>query len=219
MRCALTGAGQDQVTTPNANDFAAPVVCVGAMIAMIAFSGARAWEATLGLQAADRSELFVELAGRDLDRVYRLAGLLLGNAAEAEDAVGDALERAWVALPRLRDPAGFSAWFDRIVVNACRDRLRRRKRVRFIPIDGSTERATIADPFHAVLERDDVLGRLELLPDEERAVVVLHYWADLTQEAVAERLSVPVGTVKSRLNRALDRMRRAAARGSPEGSR
>ena len=189
------------------------------MIPMVAPLSAKAWEATLGLQGADRSELFVELAGRDLDRVYRLAGLLLGNSAEAEDAVGDALERAWVALPQLRDPAGFSAWFDRIVVNACRDRLRRRKRVRFIAIDGSSDRAASADPFHAVLERDAVLGRLELLPEDERAVVVLHYWADLTQEAVAERLNVPVGTVKSRLNRALQRMRRAGAPGPDEEAR
>lgn len=189
------------------------------MIAMVAPSGARAREARLGLQASDRSELFVELAGRDLDRVYRLAGLLLGNAAEAEDAVGDALERAWVALPQLRDPADFAAWFDRIVVNACRDRLRRRKRVRFIAIDGSSDRGASADPFHAVHERDEVLGRLALLPDDERTVVVLHYWADLTQEAVAERTGVPVGTVKSRLNRALQRMRRAAPPGSAEEER
>jgi len=189
------------------------------MIAMVAPSSARALEATLGLQGADRSELFVELAGRDLDRVYRLAGLLLGNAAEAEDAVGDALERAWIALPQLRDPAGFSAWFDRIVVNACRDRLRRRKRIRFIAIDGSIDRAASADPFHAVLERDEVLGRLALLPDDERAVVVLHYWADLTQEAVADRMGLPVGTVKSRLNRGLQRMRSAKAPGSAEETR
>jgi RNA polymerase sigma-70 factor (ECF subfamily) len=202
-----------------ANDFTSPFVCVGAMIAMVAPSRARAWEARLGLEGADRWELFVEMAGRDLDRIYRLAGLLLGNAAEGEDAVGDALERAWVALPRLRDPAGFSAWFDRIVVNACRDRLRRRKRVKFIAIEGSSDRAVSADPFHQVLERDEVLGRLEQLPDDERAVVVLHYWADLTQEAVAERLGVPVGTVKSRLNRALQLMRRAAAQGSAEEAR
>lgn len=181
------------------------------MIAIVALASARSVEAMQGLVEADRSTLFVELAGRDLDRVYRLAGLLLGDAAEAEDAVGDALERAWIALPRLRDLAGFSAWFDRIVVNVCRDRLRRRKRVRFVRIDGSTDRSTTADPFRGVLDRDEILGRLELLPHDERAVVVLHYWADLTQEAVAERLGCPVGTVKSRLNRALVRMRRAEA--------
>lgn len=156
------------------------------------------------------------LAGRELDRVYRLAGLLLGNAAEAEDAVGDALERAWVALPRLRDPADFNAWFDRIVVNACRDRLRRRKKVRFIPIDPSHDRGPTDDPLRAVLERDEILSRLNVLHEDERAVVVLHYWADLTQDAVAERLGVPVGTVKSRLNRALRRMRTDASTTSTE---
>jgi RNA polymerase sigma-70 factor, ECF subfamily len=189
------------------------------MIAIVAPLSARPWKWRLMVQVADRSELFVELAGRDLDRAYRLAGLLLDNAAEAEDAVGDALERAWVALPRLRDPAGFSAWFDRILVNVCRDRLRRLHRIRFIRMDGSMDRAAPVDPFRSVLERDEVLGRLQLLPDDERTVVVLHYWADLTQEAVAERLGVPVGTVKSRLSRALERMRRAAAPGSAELTR
>ena len=65
----------------------------------------------------------------------------------------------------------------------------------------------MADPFSAVLERDAVLGDLAILDPDELAIVLLHYWADLSLVDVAGRLDIPVGTVKSRLHRGLDRMR------------
>ena len=142
----------------------------------------------------------------ELTRAYRLAGLFLGNTHDAEDATQDALMRAWRSATSLRDPARFDAWFDRILVNACRDRLRRRGRIRFIGIEGESSLAS-ADPFGEFLERDDVLRRLTALDDDLRLVVVLHYWGDLRLEDLAERVGWPVGTVKSRLNRALAKMR------------
>jgi RNA polymerase sigma-70 factor (ECF subfamily) len=153
-----------------------------------------------------RRARFIELAMPRLDRAYRLAGLLLGSATEAEDAVQDALAATWRSWESLRDEARFDAWLDRTLVNGCRDRLRRRKVVRFIPIDGAVEPVD-ADPFAAVLARDAVLRHLAVLDVDERAVVLLHYWADLRLEDVATRLAIPVGTAKSRLHRALDRMR------------
>lgn len=156
--------------------------------------------------ADDLRERFVALAERELDRSYRLAGLMLGGAAEAEDAVGDALERAWRDAHRLRDPARFQAWFDRILVNACRDRLRRRRTVTFVPIEGDTG-PLAADPFRLVDDEDEAVRALARLPGDERMVVMLHFWADMTLEAAAERLGWPLGTVKSRLHRALERLR------------
>ena len=75
-----------------------------------------------------------------LDRAYRLAGLLLADGHEAEDAVQDALATAWQSFDTLRDPNRFGPWFDRILVNGCRDRLRRRSLIRFVAIDGEAER-------------------------------------------------------------------------------
>lgn len=180
------------------------------MIAHAVPIGATIWEARLRLEsAADRSARFSELATMELDRAYRLAGLVLLDASEAEDAVGDALERAWLRFGQLRDPATFRPWFDRIVVNVCRDRLRRRRVVRFIPLEPAHGRPEPSDPFREVLDRDAMLRTMRSLPDDERLVVVLHFWADLTLQAVAERVGWPVGTVKSRLHRALERMRSA----------
>lgn len=143
-----------------------------------------------------------------LDRRFRLAGLLLGNAADAEDATQEAMLRAWRSADSLRDPARVDAWLDGILVNICRDRLRRRKVVRFISLaDGVAGPAR--DQFQAVLDRDEVVRAMRDLDADQRIVVVLHYWGGLTLEGIADRLGWPVGTVKSRLHHALRRMRAA----------
>lgn len=166
-------------------------------------------------QARDR---YLQFARAGLDRAYRLAGLILGDGHEAEDAVQDALLRAWRRADDLRDPAGFEAWFDRILVNGCRDRLRRRRTVRFVPLDPVNDGPVARDPFLQVLDSDSLLAGMRHLGADERVVVVLHYWADLRLDDVARRLGWPLGTVKSRLHRALVTLR-ANVESEPEAYR
>jgi RNA polymerase sigma-70 factor, ECF subfamily len=163
-----------------------------------------------------RKDRFLAGAGPSLDRAYRLAGLFLGNAHEAEDAVQDALVIAWQSFDRLRDGDRFAAWFDRILVNGCRDRLRRRGRVRFIALDPSIDPAA-ADPFRELIDRDALLSGLDRLTPDERIVIVLRFWADLPLDEIADRLGWPLGSVKSRLHRALGRMRAGLAAEGTEG--
>lgn len=144
----------------------------------------------------------------EINRAYRLAGLILGNASDAEDATQEALLRAWRAAASLRSVDGFDAWFDRILLNVCRDRLRRRTRIRWIALDRDAQDGVASDPFCRVLEHDALLGALEALDRDERAIVVLHYWGDLPLDEVARRMGTPLGTVKSRLHRALEHLRR-----------
>jgi RNA polymerase sigma-70 factor (ECF subfamily) len=178
------------------------------------------WEGRLTTTSEDQAaEVFLRLGRRELDRAYRLAGLLLADRIEAEDAVQDALVRAWRRRATLRDPAAFPAWFDRILVNGCRDRLRRRRRVRFLELNIAGEPA-IRDPFRALLDRDEATRALAVLNPDQRVTVILHYWADLTLDAIAERTGWPIGTVKSRLHHALQRLRAelgeaGAAEGEP----
>lgn len=179
------------------------------MITVVCFALAQT-EAFLDQRAESETAVFTGFADAALPRSYRLAGLLLGSASEAEDAVGDALERAWREFPRLRDRDRFSAWFDRILVNGCRDRLRRRARLRFVEIEAEMP-ATAVDPFARILEGDAALRAVRLLGADERIVIVLHYWADLTLDEIAVRLACPRGTVRSRLHRALERLRADAA--------
>jgi RNA polymerase sigma-70 factor (ECF subfamily) len=164
-------------------------------------------EGALSSAEDDAQDLVLRLAAREIDRAYRLAGLILGSELEAEDATQDAVIRAWRSARSLRDPEKFNAWFDRIVVNTCIDRSRRRRRLQQIHIDEVSASVPSADPFVSLVLRDEVLSAMRYLDVDERAIVVLHYWADLTLDGVAMRLGRPVGTVKSKLNRALGKLR------------
>lgn len=149
---------------------------------------------------------FAALVERQLDRSYRIARLILRNEAEAEDATHDAVEAAWRHWRKLKDPARFDAWFGRILVNGCRDRLRRRARARQLPIAPPEPGPS---PEGEVERRTELARAFETLNEDQRIAVVLRYWADLTVEEIAERVAAPAGTVKSRLHHAMDRMRSA----------
>ena len=81
-------------------------------------------EVGLAGTADQRAAAFSRLLDRSMDRSLRLAAVILCNREEAEDAMADAALRAWQHVSSLRDPAKFDAWFSRILVNVCRDRLR-----------------------------------------------------------------------------------------------
>ena len=150
---------------------------------------------------------FRAVGDRELERAFRLAGFLLGDSREAEDATQDALARAWTQRDQLRSLEHAQAWFDRILVNTCRYRLRRRRSgVRWVPVEAG-DGASPHDPFAQMIARDAVLRGLDVLDADHRIVVVLRFWADLPLEAIAVRLDIPVGTVKSRLHYALRDLR------------
>lgn len=158
--------------------------------------------------AADEAATFLRLVQPEIPGAYRLAGYLLGDAGEAEDAMQDALERAWQALPRLRAADSFGAWFDRIVANVCHDRLRGRGRVRHRDLDDQLESVHQArDPFRDALARDEMSRLVRKLPPDQQIVVALRYWRDLSLAQTAERLQLPLGTVKSRLHYAIRTLR------------
>jgi RNA polymerase sigma-70 factor (ECF subfamily) len=154
----------------------------------------------------EREAAFQALVGSRLDRAFGLAWHLLGHASDAEDACQEALVAAWAAWPRLRDAARFDAWFDRILVNTCIEHLRRRARRPVIELPaepGIPARDQLAHSIDGA-----VIGRaMQSLSPDHRVAVVLRYWADLSTEAIAERLGVPAGTVRSRLHYALEALR------------
>jgi RNA polymerase sigma-70 factor (ECF subfamily) len=120
--------------------------------------------------------------------------------------VHDAALTAWRSFGQLREPARFDAWFTRILVNHCRDRLRARRRR---PIVRSIPDAAGADAASMIGKRDEVARSLTVLEPDELIVVVLRFWQDLTIDQIANRLGVPSGTVKSRLHHALRRLQAA----------
>ncbi len=163
---------------------------------------------TAARRVTDRADAFRGLTGRHLASAYRLAAVILGDPTEAEDAVHDAALAAWRRWDSLRDEARFEAWFGRILVNTCRDRLRQRGRRRVVDIGAELESAFRVGDASAQTADRDALGRAfaELDPDA-RIVVVLRFYLDLTVDDIAARMGIPSGTVKSRLHHALRRMR------------
>jgi RNA polymerase sigma-70 factor, ECF subfamily len=152
-------------------------------------------------QGADVGSLVIARIGD----AYRLARAILLDDGEAEDAVQEASLAAWRRQGSLRDPARFDQWFDRILVNECRDQLRKRRRavqlaappVGFDPVGAPPDTGTDADLDRAI----------ERLDFDHRVVVVMRYWQDRTIDDIADRLGVPAGTVKSRLHHAIRNLR------------
>jgi RNA polymerase sigma-70 factor (ECF subfamily) len=150
--------------------------------------------------------VFADSLARELSGAYRLAGYLLADAAEAQDAVQEASVRAWRGWANLRERDKFHAWFSQILVNVCRTRLHRRSRQRTVDVDEVD--LEDVDPFRAALARDAIGRALGSLSDELRMVVVLRYWGELSLAEIADRLRIPIGTVKSRHHAALQALRR-----------
>ena len=159
---------------------------------------------TTARDATGRDAAFVRLADEHLDRAYRLARAILRDPAEAQDATHDAFVQAWRKWGTLRDPARFEAWFDRILVNTCRNRLRSN---RWTTTDISTEVALVSgDHAHRAEDRQVVGAAIAALSPDHQVVVALRFYRDLSVADIAVRLDVPVGTVHSRLHYAMKRL-------------
>ena len=167
-------------------------------------------------QPTDRVEAFLRLADDHLDAAYRLARAILHESSDAQDATHDALEQAWRKWPTLRDHARFEQWFDRILVNTCRDRLRSTRRH---AVDISAEVALASgDQFAQAHDRDALAIAIAGLSPDHRMVVVLRYYRDLPLAEIADRLGIPVGTVQSRLHYALKHLHAAIEAADGKGT-
>jgi RNA polymerase sigma-70 factor (ECF subfamily) len=152
-------------------------------------------------------DAFATLVDASIARLEAVARLILRDHELARDAVQDAFIRAWRDLPGLRDPDRFEAWLHRLLVNACLDALRKRRRrpmeVELTPLAPPS----IAAETSAVMDRDQLERAFRQLDPGQRAVLVLHYYVGMSVPMVAETLGLPLGTAQSRLGRALSTMR------------
>lgn len=163
---------------------------------------------------------FASLVERHERRVYNLALRMTGREEDARDATQDAFLTVLRKLSTFRGEAAFTTWLHRVTVNACYDLLRKRQRSPLLD-RGREDDLPIAEPPPAPDHADasdlsvDVQRALLQVPEDFRAVMILHDVQDLPQDRVAEILGVPVGTVKSRLHRG--RIALARALGVPPG--
>jgi RNA polymerase sigma-70 factor, ECF subfamily len=144
-----------------------------------------------------------ELFSRHWRGAWRTAFAVTGAEAAAEDVVQDAFERAFRGLARFDGRRPFGAWLHRIVVNRALTLLRDERRLE--PLEGTPEGMGADDP-HAGGDRA-LLARIAGLAPERRAVLILRYGLGHSVAEIAELIELPVGTVQSRLARALAQLR------------
>ncbi|MBC7341921.1 MAG: sigma-70 family RNA polymerase sigma factor [Clostridia bacterium] len=162
-------------------------------------------------------EAFEKLIQQYIPQVYNLAYRFMGNHEDAEDMAQEALIKAFRKFAQFRGECSFITWLYHIVSNTCRDELRRRTKVRLLPLEqpgkegyaleAETEVASAQNPSpEAIYEKKELGQEIEdlichLNPDY-RLVLVMREFENLSYEEIAARLGCSMGTVKSRLSRA-----------------
>jgi RNA polymerase sigma factor (sigma-70 family) len=169
-------------------------------------------------ELVERAKQGDEAAYGDLVQAYqgiafRTAYLIAGNAADAEDAAQEGFVKAWSALHRFRPGSPFRPWILQIVANEARNRRRAAGRrahltLRTVAATPSGEAAPSPEANAIGAEqREELLAAVNELREEDRLVIACRYFLELSEEETAAALGWRRGTVKSRLSRALGRLR------------
>ncbi|WP_209344095.1 sigma-70 family RNA polymerase sigma factor [Flavonifractor sp. AGMB03687] len=138
---------------------------------------------------------YLERAEEARGKLYRAALLTLGSESAAVDAVDEAVYKGYLSYQKLREPQYLETWLVRILINVCRDELRRRKRELAVEeLPETAQEAYDSLPLKEAVRR---------LPAQLRDVIVLRYFTGLTLEETAAALDLPRGTVSTRQRRAL----------------
>jgi RNA polymerase sigma-70 factor (ECF subfamily) len=163
---------------------------------------------------------FAELVDLYKDKIYHLGYRMLNQRQEAEDVVQETFLRVYTNLDRYDENQKFSTWIYRIATNLCIDRLRKRKPS--YSIDAELPEGEGTD-WHAMLASDDASPETELilsetqqhireaiqsLPDKYKSIVVLRYLHDLSLQEISDILEMPVTTVKTRVHRGREFLRK-----------
>lgn len=178
--------------------------------------GATDEELVDAFQAGDLSA-FDDLVRRWERRIQAAIYRVMGTEDEARDLCQEAFLKAYRALGAFKREARFSSWLYQIALNLCRDRMRRRKGRTLVSLealeaDGPALRCAALGPSPLEMVEASTLSRVLAdavsgLPDEQREVIVLKEYQDLTFVEIAEILDVPLSTVKTRLYRGLGQLR------------
>jgi RNA polymerase sigma-70 factor (ECF subfamily) len=170
-------------------------------------------------------DAYEQLVTRYQSIAFRTALMLTGSPADAEEVAQDGFVKAYYALDRFRDDLPFRPWLLQIVATEARNRRKANTRRFYLSVRAAEQadpHASEPSPESLALSgerRQALLEAVETLRDEERLVVTCRYFLELSEAETAEALGLPKGTVKSRLARALARLRgRLADADAPDGA-
>ncbi len=161
-------------------------------------------------------EAFGALVARYQTAAVRIAAIALGSGSDADDVAQEAFVKAYRALPRFRAEAGFQPWLFRIVTNTARNRLRGEKRHRALtlrtaaltPEDRRGEGSAEAEHAVHLADRGHLVEAINRLRTDDRLILAYRWYDEMSETEIADALGCRRGTVKSRLSRAMNRLRK-----------
>lgn len=168
----------------------------------------RNWK--LGKKQKQEADEFYQLFAKHQDTLYRVAFIYVKNKEDALDVMQETAYRALRSFHTHREPQYIQSWLTKITIHCSLDLLRKKKRVFHADVQQMSEAESIdlgtVDDFiiHMTLEQV-----MEELDEMEKSVVLLRYYQDFTFQKTAEALDIPLGTAKTILYRALQKMRRS----------
>lgn len=159
-------------------------------------------------------DAFVKLVSPHRIRLMRKAASMVGNPDDAEDIVQDSLMTAYRAIRSFRGESGIYTWLYRIVVNKCRDFHRSKKNSITDPVDTSSfliedERIDVEKNLEHSTEAAYLIERINELDKKYREILIMRYFDDLSYQEISKVIGIQVGTVKSRLFKARELLKRA----------
>jgi RNA polymerase sigma factor (sigma-70 family) len=164
-------------------------------------------------------EAFAGIVTACVDELYSAATLILRDRTASEEAVQEALVRAWLGLPKLRDPDRFTGWLHRLLTNACYDEARKLGR-RKVEIELLPAHSPLTSDASVPIATRDALDRaFRRLSTQHRAALILRHYLGLSIAEVARAMTTPLGTAKSRLFHAERTLRAAVEADERAGGR
>lgn len=149
-------------------------------------------------------QAFCQLAEERKESLYRIAYSYVKNKEDALDIVSEAVYKAYVSMGGLKNPQHFHTWFTRILINCAINQIQKSKNL--LPLD---EGVAAKQPAGDVSSEEsiDLYRAIDCLPVNEKTVIILMYIEGFTLAEIAHLLKCPLGTVKTRLNKALKTLR------------
>lgn len=155
-----------------------------------------------------RKEEFTKLLNPILNKLYRIAYSFLKDKDKASDALQDSTLSAFKNFHALKDVQSFESWITSILVNRCREILRREKKIIFTEYSEGLDKAFPVDEYEVLESNMFIITLLDTLSDKYKEVIKLKYFGDLSIKEISIILNIPEGTVKSRLNYGLNSLRK-----------
>ncbi|MDR0434528.1 MAG: RNA polymerase sigma factor [Gracilibacteraceae bacterium] len=149
---------------------------------------------------------FYRIVEEKKQSVYRMAYSYARNEEDALDIVQDAVYKAYVSIGKLKNPEFFGTWFYRIALNCARDFVKKNRKVIAVA-DEVLVNIPDHDMYEAREESADLTRALETLGEKYKTVVLLRFFEELSLDEIAAVLKIPVSTVKTRLYRALEKLK------------